>query len=115
MRRIRGVVTVLVLFGLSTPALSASGPTTELRIGPFESGVVHPGLERWAQTAAPGGRIWIQFTDRGSVAGQQVTLTGRALERRQRLGIALNTPERQPVAPEYIAAVRAEDRPVFRF
>jgi len=65
-------------------------------------GVIHPGLEQWAEEAPADARIWIRFGDRGSARGSYVALSDRAISRRQRQGVGLWTADRQPVAPEYI-------------
>jgi serine protease AprX len=106
------VISILSVWTLS--ALAASAPRGLRDTTPGHSSVIHPRLEAWAEVGAASGRVWLRFTDRGSAAGQQVPLTQRATNRRLQRGIALNTPERQPVAPEYIRAVQEQGGRIHR-
>jgi hypothetical protein len=113
---VRRTLTLAIVFGLIwNSALQADSNPPEIRNQITQiSSVIHPGLEAWAEVHSEGGRVWIRFADRGSAAGGQVPLTHRAIQRRLQRGIALNTPERQPVAPEYIRAVQDQGGHIHR-
>jgi serine protease AprX len=113
---VRRSLTWALLIGLAwNLSLNAASNPRELRDGITGlRAVIHPGLWAWAEVHPDGGRVWIRFTDRGSAAGQQVPLTQRAKNRRLQRGISLNTPERQPVAPEYVRAVEEQGGQIHR-
>ena len=98
--------TALLMLGLSAPAVAVSRGPVRSTPGQETASVIHPRLHEFMTTASSSGRMWIQFADRGSTAGTMVPLSQRAIDRRVKRGVSLDTPERQPVAPEYVEAVR---------
>lgn len=105
MSKILNYMFLCVLLLLPAVGLAANTPEPAVR-GTGETIYFQPRFFAWAETAPAGSHVWIRFTDHGSAAGTLCPLTDRAVERRLRLGIPLDTPERQPVAPEYIDAIK---------
>jgi len=80
----------------------------------YEMPKIDPGLNTWLNTTPSGHRVWVRFSDHGSAAGELCTLSDRAIARRLRLGIPLDTPDRQPVAPEYLEMLRRAGAKIYR-
>lgn len=102
----RCILACLALACTVEPAGAAGLPHRLQNQSSSLSPVIHPSLTSPAGLTRPPARIWIRFTDRGTALGQSVPLSDRARTRRLLRGVSLDTPERQPVAPEYIDRVR---------
>jgi hypothetical protein len=114
MRRSAILVSVIALLWPAPGTWARLKPNYEIALPPPTSGVISPSLRPWATESGPGSRIWVRFNDRGSAAGSYVTISDRALARRQRQGIPLVTPDRHPVAPEYLELLRRSGARIHR-
>lgn len=105
---------LLVLsFALSASVASAAMGPAERGASPIAP-VIHPSLSSPSTMIHPPDRVWVRFADHGSGAGQQVPLSERAIQRRVKRGVPLNSAERQPVSAEYIDAVRRSGAVIHR-
>ncbi len=105
---------VIGLLALAIPAAADSGVRPPVTKPAVRSNVIHPRLASGTGLSNPPDRVWVRFADRGSAAGKFVPLSSRALQRRVKRGVSLDTDDRQPVAAEYIDAVRRSGARIHR-